>query len=176
MKRIVSITAAAIFVFASCTSNPPATSSKGTEEQSSVSKDVVDFSVISSEVWKLTEIRTENEIIAVQRAADQADLFTLEFKEGHIYGKAAPNRYNGPYTNGEDESLTIGNAASTLMMGVNMPARPTEAEYFAYLSKVSHYKIDEQTFALYSKDEAGKEVILLFLPLIETDVEGSPLN
>jgi heat shock protein HslJ len=122
-------------------------------------------------VWKLTEIRIENEIIIVQRATDQADLFTLEFKEGYIYGKAAPNRYKVPYINGENKRLTIGNATSTLMMGINMPERPTESEYFAYLSKVSHYKIDEQVLVLYSTDETGKEVILLFLPFVKMDEE-----
>lgn len=169
MKRMVFVMAA-ICMFASCVSNPPATSSEGKGE-GAVSTEQADFSVISSKMWKLTEIQIGDETIAVQRAAEQEDLFTLEFRDGHIYGKAAPNRYNSTYTDGEGGSLTIGNAASTLMMGFNMPARPTESEYFAYLSKVSHYKIDGQTFALYSEDETGEEVVLLFLQFEETDVK-----
>ena len=42
---------------------------------------------------------------------------TAEFKDGRIGGKSAVNQYGGPYTAGDDGSISFGDLASTMMAG-----------------------------------------------------------
>ena len=42
---------------------------------------------------------------------------TAEFKDGRIGGKSAVNQYGGPYTAGDDGSISFGDLVSTMMAG-----------------------------------------------------------
>jgi heat shock protein HslJ len=74
----------------------------------------------------------------------------------------APNRYRAPYSLGEGHTLTIGNIAATLMMGLGEPLDVAEYEYFTYLNKVTRWDIREGALELYTSDSSGTEKVLIF--------------
>jgi heat shock protein HslJ len=116
--------------------------------------------------WKLVEIRTAARSVEYDRnqlASDGFDdIFTLQFND-ELTGKAAPNRYSGPYTRGDGQNLSIGNVVSTLAAALTEPVKCRESDYFAYLAKVSRWELNQGTLELYTQDADGNEAVLSYL-------------
>jgi heat shock protein HslJ len=117
--------------------------------------------------WKLVEIRTAARSITYDRnqltAEGFDDVFTLKFNAGGLTGKASPNNYSGPYERGDGQILKIGNVASTLAAPLTEPVKCRESDYFAYLSKVSRWELNQGTLELYTQDADGNEAVLSYL-------------
>jgi heat shock protein HslJ len=124
-----------------------------------------EIGAVSGKTWKLTEIRRNGSVIAINRqkyAADGfGDLFSIKFDD-QISGQAAPNRYSGPYEAGSGGALTIGLLASTKMFSSYDTGVLQENEYFAYLSKVKRWKLERGKLELYSSGADGKETVLVY--------------
>jgi heat shock protein HslJ len=117
--------------------------------------------------WKLVEIKTAARSVEYDRnqLASEGfdDIFTLRFNDGELTGKAAPNRYSGPYTRGDGQALSIGNVAGTLAASLTEPVKCRESDYFAYLAKVSRWELNQGTLELYTQDAGGGEAVLSYL-------------
>lgn len=125
------------------------------------------FSDVRDREWKLIAVQTEPESIRFDRNRlineGFGDIFTLRFAD-QISGTGAPNRYFGPYEEGEDQSLSIKNVAATLMAPIREPEKLKEREFFIYLGNVSRWNINqEKQLELSTKGEDGVEAILVFV-------------
>jgi len=135
-------------------------------------KDTSDFSSVIGKDWKLIEVRIENPIVTREVIFDRSSLskekagnvFTLKFsKGGTLTGEAAPNRYNGPYTLGEEEkSISIGPLVPTENPVLWQPERLREADYFQYLQNVYEWYVVNKRLVLFTVNAAGQEVQLIF--------------
>jgi hypothetical protein len=128
--------------------------------------DKTDFSSVLGKIWQLSEIKDGSNTVVLDRAQLQADnmgdVYQLKFDGKQASGKAAPNTYRGPYTLGEADKISIGNAASTLMAAVKEPDALKEHEYFAYLAKVSKWSMVNGLLSLWTANDAGSEIVLVF--------------
>jgi len=126
----------------------------------------LELSTFEGKDWKLLELRRAAETVRLDRLSlaqlGMEDAFTVNFEDGRISGMGAPNRFFGPYTPGDDNNLSIGLLASTLMMALFEPEELREHEYFSYLSNVSRWYIREGRLELYSHGE-GDETVLVFI-------------
>ena len=130
------------------------------------------FSDVQDKEWFLSEIKTGGKTITIDRkkfeAENMAGYFSITFQkdkttnENRVGGMGAPNRYFGPYTEGSNRSLTIGNLASTLMMAFKEPEGIKEYEYFQYLSKVTRWNLRDGKLELSALSSDGKEAALVF--------------
>ena len=131
-----------------------------------------DFGPVKGKVWQLLEVTSGSEIIFARSNMDKTmsdGFFTLQFEDGRASGKGAPNRFFGPYTAKTDGAITFGPAAATLMMGIYTPPGLSEHEFFGLLNRASGWKFDyakmkteSNYFTLYSTDESGAKVTMLF--------------
>jgi heat shock protein HslJ len=125
------------------------------------------FSDVQGREWMLAEVKGAAETIHLDRqqldASGFRGAYTLTFGAERLSGKGAPNRYFGPYTTGEGRALSIGNIASTLMMGIGEPQGILEHDYFAYLGKVTRWDLRDNALELYTFDDSGAEKILHFI-------------
>ena len=141
--------------FVSCAGTPP------------VQEVAPELTTFEGREWILMELRRPAETVRLDRSAlaqfGMEDVYTVNFEDGRISGMGAPNRFFGPYTVGEDNNLSIGLLASTLMMALFEPEELREHEYFAYLSNVGRWYIREGRLELYSYGESG-ETVLVFIP------------
>jgi heat shock protein HslJ len=124
------------------------------------------FSDVQGKEWILTELKSAAGTIRLDRQQLEASGFrgayTLTFEADRLSGMGAPNRYFGPYTAGEARALTVGNIASTLMMGINEPQGLSEHEYFAFLGRVTRWDIRGKALELYTSDDSGAERVLVY--------------
>jgi heat shock protein HslJ len=124
------------------------------------------FSDVQGKTWQLSEIKSGSDTVVLDRAQLEADnlgdVYSLKFDDKQASGKAAPNTYRGPYTLGEGDQIAIGNAAATLMAAVKEPEALKEHEYFAYLAKVNKWGVASGLLSLWTADDAGSEVVLVF--------------
>jgi hypothetical protein len=68
-----------------------------------------------------------------------------------------------PYTEGEDQGLTLGPVAGTQMAALKEPEALKENEYFAYLNRVSRWSFNGDKLELKTTDEQGRETALVFV-------------
>jgi heat shock protein HslJ len=120
------------------------------------------FGDVEGNEWILLEVKSGKKTIPMDRKKLEADgmggVYTINFKDGRVYGMGAPNRYFGPYTLGSNRSLSIGNLATTLMASIKNPPGLNEIEYYAYLSKVTRWDLRYGKLELYS----GADAVLIF--------------
>jgi heat shock protein HslJ len=90
------------------------------------------------------------------------DLYTMSFADGRAGGKAAPNTYGGPYTQGVSHNIAFGAMVSTKMALMEEPEGLKEQEYFNYLAKVKTWEVSNGQLLLFADDCAGGDVTLLF--------------
>ena len=89
---------------------------------------------------------------------DPADFtITAEFKDGRVGGKSAVNQYGGPYTAGDDGSLSVGDLVSTMMAGPE-PDMRAEGAYLKLLAQAKSYKVSGDTLTLV--DAGGNESLI----------------
>jgi heat shock protein HslJ len=124
------------------------------------------FSDVADRDWSLTGVRINSKSIDFNRGqlAEEGfgEIFTLRFDAERINGVAAPNRYFGPYTQGNKQSLTIKQVATTQMAALREPEKLKERDYLLYLQNTVKWNLKQDNLELYSKGEDGKEVILIF--------------
>jgi heat shock protein HslJ len=120
---------------------------------------------VGGKEWKLAEVRKSASTITVNRdkltADGFGDLFTIAFAD-RISGKAAPNRYNAPYSVGANGSLTIQQPASTLMAPIYDPERIREKEYFQLLVNAKTWKLNGGKLEIGTADADGKAATLVY--------------
>jgi len=126
------------------------------------------FKDVTGKEWVLSEIRSADKTTTINRvkyiSENMGDFFTVSFQEDRVAGVGAPNRYFGPYTEGSNRSLTIGNMATTMMMAFREPDELKESEYLAYLSKVTRWDVRDGKLELYTSNSNGTAVTLVFAP------------
>ena len=126
------------------------------------------FESVRNRNWNLVGLRTDTQNIVIDRgklaAEGFGEIFTLRFGAGLISGVGAPNQYNGPFTLGEDQAVTIGMMASTMMAAFREPDELKEHEYYAYLHKTVRWNLTGGNLELYSSKEDGSEIVLIFAP------------
>jgi len=126
------------------------------------------FNEVSGKDWILTEIRSAQNTIQIDRGKLQANniggFFTINFQEGNVSGVGAPNRFRGPYTTGSGNALSLGNVASTLMAAFIEAEELKEHEYYSYLGKVTRWNLRDGKLELYSSNPDGAETVLVFSP------------
>ena len=124
------------------------------------------FSDVLENEWKLTDVRINNKSINFDRneLASQGfgDIFTLTFSSDRLSGAGAPNRYFAPYTLGENQSISVGNVAGTLMVSFMEPDKLKEHEYFMYLQNAYKWNLVKNNLELSSKGADGGDVVLVF--------------
>jgi heat shock protein HslJ len=121
---------------------------------------------IFGKTWKLTELHFSDKTVVLNRgelSADQADIFTLAMDNASVSGKAAPNRYFGPYQAGANNALSFQPLATTMMAAIfTDPQKITEPEYLQYLGKVKSWKINQNKLELTGTDAANKPLTMVF--------------
>jgi len=115
-----------------------------------------DFSIVKGKVWQLAQVRDSSGSITFDSSKlDKTifgDIYTLEFKDGLAFGKAAPNRYTGPFELGKGDGISFKHAASTMMLGINTPQGLSETEYFKLLEKVTRWNFEGNQLSLYTSE------------------------
>ena len=86
-------------------------------------------------------------LVAFQHAGSALDVagggLTLQFSsDGQVSGSAGCNNYNGSYTAGADQQLTISELASTRMFCTPDTVMTREAAYLQALPATTTYKLD----------------------------------
>jgi hypothetical protein len=129
------------------------------------------FDLVPGKDWKLVGLRVENLDTGFTRDAlgapgalgvDFSNFYTLKFQDGMITGRAAPNNYRGPFELLEDQGITFNKIAATLMAPLVEPEGLKEGEYFKYLERVYRWDLRDGRLELYTKNEDGKESVLVF--------------
>jgi hypothetical protein len=127
----------------------------------------VSFAELQGKEWRLRDIRTGSRSIVLDRRklTDEgfADAFTLNFGDRQVNGRGAPNIYRAPCEPGQNQGLSIGNAAATLMAPLKEPEDFKEREYFAYLGNTYRWDLVQGNLELYTKTGDGKEALLVFI-------------
>jgi heat shock protein HslJ len=82
---------------------------------------------------------------------------TAEFKDGRVGGKSAVNQYGGPYTAGDDGSISFGDLASTMMAGPE-PDMKAERIYLELLAAAGEFRIEGDTLTL--SDSQGNDSLI----------------
>jgi heat shock protein HslJ len=125
------------------------------------------FSGVQDKDWDLVELRTGQESILFDRGQLSKegfdDIFTLRFDVERINGVGAPNRFFAPYTLAEKQGITIKTVAATLMASIREPEKLKERDYFMYLQNAVKWNLAGGKLELYSKEEDGSEVVLVFV-------------
>ena len=137
-----------------------------TTPEVTISVDALQFSEIIGKEWKLIEVHVDGTNINFNRyvLADEGfnELFTLTFDEETISGVGAPNRYSAPYTQEENQTITIKLARSTMMAPLREPEKLKEHDFFVYIQNVDNWDLVDDNLKLHSKNEAGAEVTMIF--------------
>jgi len=124
-----------------------------------------DFTDIQGKEWVLFEIRRGAETIRLDREALETfgfnGVYTITFEDGRVSGAGAPNRFFGPFTEGESGALSIGLLGHTLMAALFEPDDLREHEYFAYLSGVTRWYLHDGRLELFTSRD-GIEAVLVF--------------
>ena len=151
-----------IAVFSACESTQA-----NNGERLSVAEIAPEFSNVMNRDWHLAAVRHGSEVTEIDRAALSeifGEIFTLRFEEGRVFGVAAPNRYFGPYTLSDNQAVSMGNMAGTLMAAIFEPEELKEHEFLAYLQNVYKWNLAGENLELHSVDEGGTETVLVFVP------------
>jgi hypothetical protein len=126
----------------------------------------VSFDAVKGKEWRLSGIRTGSRLLVLDRQKLEnegfAGVFTLIFEDRQVHGRGAPNTFRAPYEQGQNQSLSIGSAAATLMAPLKEPEDFKEGEYFTYLGNAYRWNLANGDLELYTKTRDGEEAVLLF--------------
>ncbi|MCL2479504.1 MAG: META domain-containing protein [Treponema sp.] len=122
-----------------------------------------DISIIQGKDWYLDEVKSSQTFISIDRTNSSGDVFTLMFDTERISGIAAPNRYFGPYTAGDNQTLTLSRMGSTLMAPLYEFNDLKEQDYFNYLEKVTGWDLINGKLELYTLDGSGNDTTLVYI-------------
>jgi heat shock protein HslJ len=125
-----------------------------------------EFTDVRDKDWKLMEVRAGKNNVIFQRSIltqeEFKDFFTLRFDAERVSGAGCPNRYFSPYTLGEKQAISIQPIASTLMLALFEPEQLKERDFFSYLEKANKWTIRKGNLKLYSTNNEGAVVYLIF--------------
>jgi len=127
-----------------------------------------DFSDNHGKQWILTNVIINGKDTGFTRdelkgMSGEEEIFSLTFDgKGTLSGMGAPNRYSGPYTSGEKQTIAIPPMRSTLMAALFEPNNLKEYEYYVYLQAAYKWDCKEQKLMLYSKT-GNDEVVMTFV-------------
>ena len=117
--------------------------------------------------WLLSEVRSGGKTITMDRQKLALDnfigIYSLSFQNGRLSGLGAPNRFNAPYSVDSNRVLSIGLAASTMMLAFKEPEGLREKEFFDYLAATQRWDLNQGKLELYSKNPNGTEALLVFV-------------
>ena len=120
------------------------------------------ISEIQDRNWILEEARVNSNQVQIDRSIGMQEIFTLRFEADRISGVGAPNRYFAPYSAGQNNTLSMGMIAGTLMAPLFEPEGLKEHDYFTYLGNVISWDIINERLVLNSRDANGNPVVLIF--------------
>ena len=113
--------------------------------------------------WFLAEVKSGSGTVRIDRTRSGAEaVYTIRFEADRFNGVGAPNRYFAPYTSGDANSLSMGLIAGTLMAPLFENPDLREHAYFGYLSRVKRWALQNQNLELYTSDENGGQVVLIY--------------
>ena len=129
-----------------------------------------DFSGVKGKDWKLIEVQINDafnrEVLFDRKVLSKENagkFFTIKFDEENASGTGAPNTYSAPYSLGEEpQALSIMPARATFMASLFLPEKLRENDYFRFIQNAYKWEIAEGKFVLYSKEEDGREIKLIF--------------
>ena len=152
------------------TANSPRAVASGAQS-SGTAEGSGDFSDVTNKDWRLAELRRAGRTVTINRTppasfatVDLSDWFTLRFVDGQVSGRAAPNNYGAPYTQADNQAITIGLARTTMMASFYQLEELKEQEFFAYLQNVSRWNLAGGNLELYSRGADDSEAVLVFAP------------
>jgi hypothetical protein len=90
-------------------------------------------------------------------------VFTLVFEDELVHGRGAPNTFRASYEQGQNQSLSVGNIAATLMAPLKEPEDFNEREYFTLLGNVYRWDFVQGDLKLYTKTGDGEDAVLVFI-------------
>jgi len=124
------------------------------------------FKDVTGKEWFLSEVRNSGKTVTIDRQQLAADnmsgSFSITFNENQVNGMGAPNRFFAPFTTGSNNSLSIGNLASTMMFSFKEPEGINEKEYFDYLGKVTRWSLRDGQLELNSTVSGSPDAVLVF--------------
>jgi heat shock protein HslJ len=127
-------------------------------------------SAVMNKDWNLIEARVKPADIIFDRSTLQTEgfgeIFTLRFDAERVGGVAAPNRYSSPYKQADKQALSIQQGVSTMMapLPLTAPEKLREHDFFICLQNTYKWGIAGKNLELYTKNESGDEVVLVFAP------------
>jgi len=130
-----------------------------------------DWTAVAGKEWRLIEVHIsdtfDREVLFnrndLSRDSNTRDVFTLKFENDLVSGTGAPNRFNAPFTLGEQaQSIRIMPARSTQMAPIFQPARLREHDFFMFLNNVYKWELDERLLVLRSKAQDDRDVVMIF--------------
>ncbi|WP_424244131.1 heat shock protein HslJ [Elusimicrobium posterum] len=124
------------------------------------------FAAVKGRVWQLSQVKDASGKVTFDHSKLNKeffnDIYTLQFDDQRATGKAAPNRYTGPYTLGEGNAISFKHFASTLMMGIRTPEGLAEHEYYQLFEKVTSWKYSKNQLTFNTVDKNGAKVTMIF--------------
>jgi heat shock protein HslJ len=147
-------------LFASCASKPGVGDGQIAKSVSEADFNPADFSDVLEKTWELIEVKSDSGVAIIERQ-DMQDMYTVRFAEGRLSGKAAPNVYNAPYTQGNSHDISFGHIVSTKMALLQEPEYLKEQEYFSYLAKTTRWEVRGGQLILIASSESGG-IVLVF--------------
>jgi hypothetical protein len=117
--------------------------------------------------WQLCEIRVGYGRTEFDRQAMAengiGDIYTLEFTQEGISGKAAPNRYFSAYELRHNHDFRLRPIVGTLMAANINIGGIMESEYYWYLQHTSHWEIVNNGLELYAYPSQNEEIVMRYL-------------
>ncbi|MCL1837483.1 MAG: META domain-containing protein [Treponema sp.] len=158
--------AALIAALAACGGSPaPARTAVG----GSGGKKGVQFSDVMDRDWLLAELRLEKGVTVIDRSKPTEDgygwIFSIRFDDERASGIGAVNRFRGAfYTLSEDQGISIGMIAQTMMASIYEQDNLDEFLYFGWLQDVKQWRLVDDKLELHATAEDGSQAVLLFTP------------
>jgi heat shock protein HslJ len=112
--------------------------------------------------WYLAEVKSNTAIIKIDRIKAPTNIYSIRFEAERFIGIGAPNRLFGLYTVNKGHSIFLQSIRSTRINPIYEMRSFNEQEYLAYLKKVNRWEIQKEKLHLYSSNEDGEQIILIF--------------
>ena len=112
--------------------------------------------------WYLFEVVIETNTIRIDRGDKPSLIYTIMFNSERFTGIGAYSRYFGPYSVKKDHSLFLRKVTSTRLGPKYEMDAFNELEYFKYMENVTRWEIRAGNLELYSSDDDGTQVILMY--------------
>jgi hypothetical protein len=112
--------------------------------------------------WYLYEVIIGTNITRINRDDKPSLFYTIMFNTKRFTGIGAYSRYFGPYSAKKDHSLFLIKVTSTRLGSKYETDAFNEREYFTYIERVNRWDIRLGKLELYSSNDDGSQVILIY--------------